>query len=730
MTTRPTVQRRLSIRTNTQIRNIETETNLVSTHVNKDEPKNMSEVITKYLNVKDPQFGKNMTYFSYHDMQWKMDDREADNFTVLNLEPSILHKDDKTCNIQNEYHRKKLLAKRKAKQVGEEFKEKDQDSIRSMRNQLTFAERTSQTINPQILTKEVETVKLLRNSHSGITHKWDLFDKYLLKYVKEEEEKKREEALKFGNVRKERVKKVENKPVESLAKPSLLKTLKLVERQIMQILNVDPYYFYREWNRQEEITDTKLLLMLLPFPQNASIRNRSVTAICWNTKYEDLFAVGYGSYAFPKKKEEKEKIEVEERSDDILDNGYIFAFSVKNNYYPEIKYSTESGVLSLDFHPTQFSYLVAGMYDGTVAVYDIKQKIKTPIIICDIRLQRHMDPVWQVKWYTISEHDEYVFFSISSDGRVIRWSFFKNKTKLESEEIITLKYSDSASEIMEKTQAQTLDKVSYLSMSGMEQENKEKTEDAFIFGNAGGMCFDFNKHKNYEHLFILGTEEGHIHLCSVKHRGHYMQSYEGHSMGVYTVTWNPFHEKIFASCSADWTIKIWHYQVFSPLIVFDMQNAVGEVAWSPWCSTIFAAVTVSGDMKFFDLNRNRKSAIHEKKYQDIAINHISFNKNEYVFLTGNEKGKVRLWRMAEPLRSTIDKKEEEEKEKEKNKANNQKANLPETKVFVPKNLIKASTKHKKIVEIKKDNKLEAVNTELEKERIVEFLNLLGIEKDI
>jgi dynein intermediate chain 1 len=729
MNSQKVIQRRLSMRTNSQLKQIETDNGNMNSIYLKDEPKNMNEMITKNLTSKDPQFGKNFCYFSYHDMQWKIEERDDQYLSILNLESSLLHKDDKLCNIQTEYHRKKLVSKRKAKKIGEDFKEKETDSIRSMRNGLNFAERTSQSFNPEIVTKEVETPKLLRNDFKGIAHRWDAFDRYLVKYVKAEDERKKEEMKKFGTVKKERVKKVE-KQVESLAKPSLLKTLKLVEKQILQILNMDPYYFYREWNKQEEVADTKLLLMLLPFPQNASIRNRSVTAICWNPKYEDLFAVGYGSYAFPKKKEDKEKTDErgEERSDDILENGYIFVFSIKNNYYPEIKYTTESGVLSLDFHPNQPSYLVAGMYDGTVAVFDIKQKIKTPIITCDIRFQRHMDPVWQVKWYTHTENEEYVFYSISSDGKVIRWGFFKNKTKLESEEIITLKYSESAAEISEKTQA------SGFTTASIEGENKDKSEEAFIFGNSGGMCFDFNKHKGFEHLFVLGTEEGHIHLCSVKHRGHYIQSYEGHTMGVYTVSWNPFHEKIFASCSADWTIKIWHYKVFQPLIIFDMQNAVGDFAWSPWCSTIFASVTVQGDMKFFDLNRNRKAAIHEKKYQDIAINHISFNKFEYVFLTGNEKGKVRLWRMAEPLFQTIDKKDEEEKEKMKTQATNQKSNVPENLIIVPKNLVAATTKQKKVVEIKKDNKMESVNSEgflkNEKQRIIDFLNLLGIDKDL
>ncbi len=720
------VARRLSIRTNSTLKNVETDNGQVS-----NQPvieKESNEIVSKTLSIKDPQFGKNIVSYSYEEKTWVVKDREPENLVFLNLENSILNREDKALTTyQTNYHAKRIGAKKKATAARTEYGAAENDAIKSMRNQLTFAERASQTFNPEILSKKVETEKLLRNNHSGVTHKWDIFDIYLLKFIADEEKRRQDQDNRMG-VKKERVKKVE-KQVESLQKQSLMKTLKLVERQIMQILNAEKYHLYREWNRIEEVSDSKLLLNLLPFPQSANIKNRSVTAICWNPKYEDLFAVGYGSYAFPKKKDDKEKPDGEERSDDMLENGSIYVFSVKNNYYPEMKYTTESGVLSLDFHPMQFSYLVAGMYDGTVAVYDIKQKIKTPIITCDIRFQKHMDPVWQVKWYTISETDEFVFYSISSDGRVIRWSFFKNKTKLESEEIITLKYSDSVNEMQEKTQT------SGVGMSSIDTDNKDKVDEAFIFGNAGGMCFDFNKHKGYQHLFVLGTEEGHIHLCSVKHRGHYIQSYEGHSMGVYTVSWNPFHEKVFVSCSADWTIKIWHYKVYQPLIIFDMQNAVGDVAWSPWCATIFAAVTVQGDMKFFDLNRNRKAAVNDgKKYQDIAINHIAFNRYEYVYLTGNDKGKVRLWRIAEPLRTTIDKKEEEEKEKAKNQATNQKAKETETKVQIPKNLIQVQSKHKKVVEIKKDNKLETVSSEAfiknEKERIYDFLNLLGIEKEL
>ena len=70
-----------------------------------------------------------------------------------------------------------------------------------------------------------------------------------------------------------------------------------------------------------------------------------------------------------------------------------------------------------------------------------------------------------------------------------------------------------------------------------------------------GTCFDFNKQQDY--LFIVGTEEGKIHKCSKSYNNQFLDTFDAHHMAVYAVRWNTFHPKIFISCSADWTVKIW-----------------------------------------------------------------------------------------------------------------------------------------------------------------------------
>jgi dynein intermediate chain 1 len=68
------------------------------------------------------------------------------------------------------------------------------------------------------------------------------------------------------------------------------------------------------------------------------------------------------------------------------------------------------------------------------------------------------------------------------------------KNKLEAEEVIKLKL------VVDDNK-------------GLADTKKE----AFTYGLAGGMCFDFNNHQ--DHLFLVGTEEGKIHLCSKAYSG-------------------------------------------------------------------------------------------------------------------------------------------------------------------------------------------------------------------
>jgi dynein intermediate chain 1 len=182
-----------------------------------------------------------------------------------------------------------------------------------------------------------------------------------------------------------------------------------------------------------------------------------------------------------------------------------------------------------------------------------------------------------------------------------------------------------------------------------------------LTGLASGTCFDFNALPGHDHLFLVGTEEGKIHKCSKAYAGQYLETYEGHHMGVYAVKWNPFHPRLFLSCSADWTVKLWdHTQPQAPLLTFDLGNSVGDIDWSPVSSTTFAAVTSDGRVSVFDLTANKHEAICVHKVARRAkLTHVAFNGHEDpVLLVGDDRGEVHSLKLSPNLRNLHEPKDE------------------------------------------------------------------------
>ncbi|KAL8204200.1 UNVERIFIED_CONTAM: hypothetical protein K2H54_068778 [Gekko kuhli] len=83
-------------------------------------------------------------------------------------------------------------------------------------------------------------------------------------------------------------------------------------------------------------------------------------------------------------------------------------------------------------------------------------------------------------------------------------------------------------------------------------------------------------------------------FCSKSYSSQFLDIFNAHHMAVDAVNWNPFHSKVFISCSSDWTVKIWDHTIKTPMFIYDLNSAVGDVAWAPYSSTVFAAVTTDG----------------------------------------------------------------------------------------------------------------------------------------
>jgi len=483
-----------------------------------------------------------------------------------------------------------------------------------LRNQFNFSERAAQTKNPVLRDRSWTTEPPPTTGFTSTVTQWAIYDQYM-KEIEAAKEKEKDDKHKTKQSYEEEADKKPKKDQDPTYCDNMKLSIKIMERMVNQNAENEVYSDFKYWeDRSDEFRDGEGTLLPLWRFSSEKAKRKQVTCIKWNPKYNDLCAVGFGSYDFMKQ-----------------GTGVICCYSLKNTRFPEYVFNTDAGVCSLDWHPNHPAVLAVGLYDGTVLVYDVRAKLRKPIYQSTVRTNKHTDPVWEVRWNTDESSGSLNFFSISSDGRVSNWFLMKNK--LESEEVMELKL---------------------VSGSGGGGGDDDETS---LAGLAGGLCFDFNKKS--EHLFLVGTEEGRIHKCSKAFSGQYLETYEGHSMAVYTVRWNPFHERIFISASADWTVKLWDHTSRTPVMSFDLAQAIGDVAWAPYSSTTFAAITSDGIVHIYDLSVNRNDHIcSQKVVKKAKLTHVAFNSVEPIIIVGDDRGGVNTLKLSPNLRVGVVRTEE------------------------------------------------------------------------
>ncbi|KAM4740179.1 dynein, axonemal, intermediate chain 1, paralog 2 [Anableps anableps] len=591
----------------------------------------LKEEVTKVLTATNPYAPQNIVHYSFKEHSYKQT-AAVDHLAVhFVLEGNLLHKDSDEArrlkirdnlseehpSMENkaeshEYHAETPATPVEEGGEGEEAGEEDRpDSAASKSakkgakptNQFNFSERASQTLNNPSRERSCQTEPPPRCTFSSTANQWEIYDAYLEELqTHAKKEKQKTILLKKDNVKKKIT--LTETHRDDIAK--IGKVAKILERMVIQNImdDIGQDFKYYEDPSDEYRGQDGTLLPLWTF-QYEKARNLSVTALCWNKKYQDMFAMGLGSYVFGKQ-----------------EGGMLLLYSLKNPAFPEYIYSTPSGVLCLDIHP-EHSYLVAvGFYDGCVAVYNLKKKEQHPVYKSTTKTGKHTDPVWQVRWQNDDLDNNHVFYSVSSDSRVVSWTLVKNE--IISSDIIRLSVKGAVSDEADGAQ---LSSISY------------------------GRSLDF--HKEIDYLFLVGTEEGKIYKCSKSYSSQFLETYDAHNMPVDTVKWNFFHPKIFISCSSDWTIKIWDHTINTPMFTFVLNAAVGDVAWAPYSSTVFAAVTTDRKVHVFDLSINKHEAICQQLVvikKKIKLTHIVFNPIHPIIIVGDDQGNVISLKLSPNLR--------------------------------------------------------------------------------
>uniref|UniRef100_A0A3B3VK75 Dynein axonemal intermediate chain 1 n=1 Tax=Poecilia latipinna TaxID=48699 RepID=A0A3B3VK75_9TELE len=586
----------------------------------------LKEEITRVLNANNPHAPKNLVRYSFKERVYKPV-TAVDHLAVhFALEGNLLHKESDEARRLTIFQLPPGMSAIKnpgvliwtttpvedggeSEETGDEDKPRSASSKRRKReakitNQFNFSERAGQTRNNPSRERSCQTEPPPRITFSDSANQWEIYDAYLEKLQTQDSIEKKKKST------------VEKKEDFDVKKKSLLdsgsedvtqvaEVAKIIERIVIQNTMDDIAQDFKYFeDASDEFRDQEGTLLPLWTFQYEKARHLSVTALCWNNKYQDLFAVGLGSYDFGKQA-----------------GGMLLFFSLKNSAFPEHIYPTASGILCLDIHP-QLSYLVAvGFYDGCVAVYNLKEQTRDPVYKSTASTGKHTDPVWQVRWQNDDMDNNHMFCSVSSDGRVVTWTLVKNE--LMSSDIIRLSVKGAPS---------------------------DGSEDSQMTAVSHGTSLDF--HKQIDYLFLVGTEEGKIYKCSKTYSSQFLETYDAHRMPVDTVKWNHFHPRIFISCSSDWNVKIWDHTIKTPMFTFDLGSPVGDVCWAPYSSTIFAAVTIDRKVHVFDLSINKFEGICHQIVvaKKIRLTHIEFNPIHPIIIVGDDRATVTSLKLSPNLR--------------------------------------------------------------------------------
>jgi len=591
----------------------------------------LKEEFTRILTANNPHAPSNIVRYNFKESCYKQI-ASVDQLAVhFSLDGNLLHKDSDEARRQLAKHDEIVDNADDLTEHGEEEppEEKTEDKVerdemtptpvpkdQKLTNQFNFCERASQTYNNPYRERGTMTEPPPRVNFSATANQWEIYDAYVEDLARQERNKEKESKKQATGSKRDdenKKKKSSHSEIQSDDIGRVGRAAKIVERMVNQNTFDEIAHDFKYWeDESDEFRGQEGTLLPLWKFSYEKAKRISVTSLCWSPKYHDLLAVGHGSYDFLKQA-----------------NGMICLYSLKNPTYPEYVYSTESGVMSLDIHPNHGNLFAVGFYDGSVGVYNVAEKTEKPLYLSTAKSGKHTDPVWQVKWQKEYLDGNLNFFSVSADGRVVQWIIVKSE--LHFTDVIKLKMNDVSEDGPEGTRLTTL---------------------------GCGTAFDF--HRSIDYLFLVGTEEGQIHKCSKAYSTQYLSTYSAHHMAVYAVKWNPFHSKIFISCSADWTVKIWDHTINDPIFTFDLGSSVGDVAWAPYASTVFAAVTSSGVVVVYDLSINKYEPICEQSVvlkKKTKLTHIEFNPVHPMVIIGDDRGYVTSLKLSPNLRKATHPKE-------------------------------------------------------------------------
>jgi WD40 repeat protein len=365
----------------------------------------------------------------------------------------------------------------------------------------------------------------------------------------------------------------------------------------------------------------------------------------WNKRMRDLLAVGYGPYDFAGAEAAGGAVATSGGAEGGAGKegkksnaGMIALWTMANPEQPQAILKTPGGVgvTSLDFSATMPNILAAGLYDGTICLWDVAMVFTgrsdgSPALVSNkLSPGAPSDAVWQIQWVRKEEDGmggggraTEVLVSISTDGKVTEWTIHKG---LQAAPLMTLK---RARAVPPAEAAPATGGAPGATTGGAEAASGaagSKADSGDALGAAGsegllsrtavGLTLDF--HPEDPTVYFLGTEDGLLAKCSTSYAEQYLEVVSGHAGPINRVRLSPFLPSALLTASSDGACKLWNVgpggHCFNKGLSLTYTpegaaEAVADLAWSPSVSNRFASVSRDGHVRVWDAGVLSKAAV-------------------------------------------------------------------------------------------------------------------------
>jgi WD40 repeat protein len=333
------------------------------------------------------------------------------------------------------------------------------------------------------------------------------------------------------------------------------------------------------------------------------LKDMSVTSLSPCEGNDDLFLASYGKFYFNTKTE-----------------GVVCLWNVLNPGFPERYFEFKSPVTYAEFSKQHPCIVGIAHLGGHISVIDISSK-RLKLLSSDLGSTIHrFRPVWQFRWFK-NEDDNDVPFTCGGNGKVL----------------IYMKETDFASRTLFKAERREG------KLKGIELKNNYKPGVMPVAKRPGILCLA--QHPTHRSLFLIGTEDGCIHKCSI-HQNDHLDVWAAHLGPVQGIEFHPTCEHVLLSYGGD-TFRVWVIGLDDPVLSYRPSHfPINGAHWSPLHPDIIF-VLISDTVLVFDIRKEMVKPVSSvcSKFHEKLVS-MCFTNDGRKLLTGDVSGNILLFALS------------------------------------------------------------------------------------